>query len=528
MKRKKIKVLALASIIACSVGFVSCGEDKKEDANVGEGTEKVAADDKETLVYGSGDYTSINPAINEHGEINSLIFTGLTGHDANNKVVPSLAKSWDFDKDTNTYTFLLRDDVKWHDGTAFTANDVKFTIETIQNPESMSEIASNYEDIESVEIISDYEVKIKLTAPNVAMLDYLTVGMIPKHVLEGKDIATSEFNKSPIGTGPYKLDKWDIGQSIKLVKNTDYYNGEPEIDNVVFKIVTDYKARAMQLKTGELDLTQITPADMAVIEGTDGFELYKCKTADYRGILYNFNAPLFKNNPMLPNALSYGIDREAIIETVLLGQGVSAYSPLQMGPYNNPDIEKFDYNTDKAKEELEKLGWKLGSDGIYEKNGEKLSFEIVCGEGDQVRIDMANVCSQQFKQIGVDAKVKVNAEIDWANQDTYLIGWGSPFDPDDHTYKVFGTDKGANYSSYSNAKVDELLKAARSTDDDAKRLELYKEFQEVMTEAMPYTYIAYIDAIYAADNNIKGISKDTVLGHHGVGLFFNVDEWTIE
>ncbi|MGL4990481.1 MAG: ABC transporter substrate-binding protein [Sarcina sp.] len=525
MKKNKIKILAMAGVLACSFGLVSCGTEKVTENKV-EGEVKTI--DKETLVYGSGDYTSINPAINEHGEINSLIFTGLTAHDKENKVIPALATQWDFDNSTNTYTFKLRDDVKWHDGTAFTADDVKFTIETIQNPDSMSEIASNYEDIKSVEVVSPTEVKITLEAPNVAMLDYLTVGMIPKHILDGKDIATSEFNKNPIGTGPYKLEKWDTGQSIKLVKNTDYFKGEPEIDNIVFKIVTDYKARAMQLKTGELDLTQITPTDMSVIEGNSEYEIYKCKTADYRGIMYNFNAPLFKNNPLLPNALSYAIDREAIIKTVLLGEGVSAYSPLQMGPYNNSEIEKFDYNPDMAKEELEKQGWSLDSDGIYEKGEEKLAFEIVCGEGDQVRIDMANICAQQFKQIGVNVTVKVNAKIDWANQDSYLIGWGSPFDPDDHTYKVFGTDKGANYNSYSNSKIDELLKAARTTDDDAKRLEYYKEFQEVMTEAMPYTYIAYIDAIYAADNTIKGISQDTALGHHGVGIFFNVDEWSIE
>lgn len=521
MKRKKLKAITLAAIMVCSIGLISCGKSNE----TGGDSKSAITDDKETLVYGSGDYTSINPAINEHGEINSLIFTGLTAHDKDNKIVPALAESWELDETTHTYTFKLRNDVKWHDGKPFTAADVKFTIETIQNPDSMSEIASNYEDIESVEVVSDYEVKIKLTDANIAILDYLTVGIIPKHLLEGKDIKTAEFNTNPVGTGPYKLEKWDTGQSIKLVKNTEYFKGEPEIDNMVFKIVTDYKARAMQLKSGELDFTQITPKDMSVIEKDEKFELYKCKTADYRGIMYNFNAPLFKENKELPNALSYAINRKAIVDSVILGQGVEAYSPLQMGPYNNPDIEKFEYNKEKAKEELEKLGWKISKDGIYEKNGTKLSFEIVCGEGDQVRIDMANICSQQFKEIGVDAKVAVKSEIDWAGQDSYLIGWGSPFDPDDHTYKVFATDKGSNFNSYSNANIDKILKEARSTTDDAKRVELYKSFQEEMTKAMPYTYIAYIDAIYAADKDIEGISKDTVLGHHGVGIFFNVDEW---
>jgi peptide/nickel transport system substrate-binding protein len=252
------------------------------------------------------------------------------------------------------------------------------------------------------------------------------------------------------------------------------------------------------------------------------------KTSDYRGILYNFNNPFFKAHRELPNALSYGIDRQAILDSVLLGQGQVAYSPLQVGPYNNPDMEKFAYNPEKAKSSLEAAGWKLGTDGVYEKNGEKLSFTVNCKEGDQVRVDIANVCAQQFKAIGVDMKVAVLANIDWDNQEAYLIGWGSPFDPDDHTYKVFGTGKGNNYSAYSNAKVDELLQKARETDDQNKRLTYYKEFQTEIAKDMPYSFIAYIDAIYVAKPNLKGITPETTLGHHGVGLFWNVDEWDIE
>ena len=198
-----------------------------------------------------------------------------------------------------------------------------------------------------------------------------------------------------------------------------------------------------------------------------------------------------------------------------------------MGPYNNPDIEKFSYNPQKAQEELEKAGWKKGDDGIYAKNGTRLSFKINCGEGDQVRIDMATICAEQLRSIGVEASVAVNAKTDWAGQETYLIGWGSPFDPDDHTYKVFGTDKGANYSAYSYEKVDALLKKARETDDNDKRLAYYQEFQQAMTEKMPYTFIAYVDAIYVGKANIHGITKDTILGHHGVGIFYNIADWTI-
>lgn len=523
MKLKKLKIMSLVMILSLMAGCSASKEDSTKQSD-----SKVKSSDEKVLVYGSGDYTSINPALYEHGEINSLIFNGLTAHDKNNKVVPCLAESWEFDKETNTYTFKLRNDVKWHDGKNFTADDVKFTLETIMNPENASEIASNYEDINNIKVVDESTVKITLKAPNVAMLDYLTIGMLPKHLLEGKDITTDPYNQSPIGTGPFKLDKWDKGQSITLVKNENYFEKEPGLDKVVFKIVVDAKAKAMQLKSGELDLAQVTPKDMAIFEGNKDFNVNIMKTSDYRGIMYNFNAPLFKENKDLPNALSYAIDRKAILESVLLGHGQIAYSPLQAGPYNNPDIEKFDYNPEKTKQELEKNGWKLNSDSIYEKNGTKLSFEIVCGEGDQVRIDMAKICSQQLKQVGVDAKVSVKSEIDWENQDSYLIGWGSPFDPDDHTYKVFGTDKGSNFNMYSNKKIDELLQKARETDNNDERMKCYKEFQEEMVKDMPYTFISYIDAIYVGKNNVKGITPETTLGHHGVGIFWNIADWTIE
>lgn len=490
--------------------------------------EKKTAADGNTLVYGSGDYSSINPALYEHGEINSLIFSGLTAHDSNNQIVPSLAESWTFDKDTNTYTFKLRADVKWHDGKPFTADDVKFTLDTIMNPDNASEIASNYEEINKIEVVDKTTIKIGLVSPVIPMLDYLTIGILPKHLLEGKDIATDPYNQFPIGTGPYKMVSWDKGQSIMLAKNEDFYLGVPKIDAITFKIVEDTKARALQLKSGELDLAQVTPHDSEQFQNNSEFVVDIMKTADYRGILYNFNNSFFKENRELPNALSYAIDRQAILDNVLLGYGAVAYSPIQVGAYNNPTIEKYDYNPAKTKESLEKAGWILGTDGIYEKNGRKLSFTINCKEGDQVRVDMANICAQQFKAVGVDAKVAVQAKIDWDNQEAFLIGWGSPFDPDDHTYKVFATGKGSNYSSYSNAQVDDLLTKARNTEVDADRLKYYQDFQTELSKDLPYTFITYIDAIYVAKPNLKGITTETVLGHHGVGIFWNVADWTIE
>ncbi len=525
MNFKKVKTIVL--ILALSTAVVGCGNQSTGESSRENSTSVVSNEDN-VLVYGSNDYDQINPALYEHGEINSLIFSGLTAHDENNNIVMSLAKDYEYNENDLTYTFNLRDDVLWHDGEKFTANDVKFTLEAILNPDNQSEIVSNYEDITDIEIINDYTIKLTLKSKNVAILDYLTVGILPKHLLEGKNLATDSFNQNPIGTGPFKLEEWDIGQSITLVKNEDYFNGDVGLDGVIFKIVEDSKAKVLQLKSGELDLAQVTAKDIENFKDNEKFGINILKTADYRGIMYNFSKPLFKDNKELPNALSYGIDRQKIVDSILLGYGEVAYSPIQMGEYNNESMEKFEYNPEKARVELENAGWIKNNDGIYEKNGTSLAFEIICSENDQVRIDMANICAQQLNEIGANVTVSVESKIDWSNEDSYLVGWGSPFDPDDHTYKVFKTDEASNYNFYSNSQVDEFLIKARETNNKEERLGYYKDFQDALTEEMPYTFIAYIDAIYVGDSNISGISDRTVLGHHGVGIFWNIAEWTIE
>mgnify|MGYP000149832849 CR=1 FL=1 len=377
-------------------------------------------------------------------------------------------------------------------------------------------------------VIDDKTISFTLQDKNVAFLDYMTIGILPKHLLEGKDMQADEYFHNPIGTGPYKIQEWDEGQSITLVKNEDYYKGAPKIDTIVFKIVPDDNAKALQLKSGEINLAKVTPKDAQNFVDDDAFTVYDMKTADYRGILYNFNNEFWQRNKDAIPGINYAIDRQKMVDSVLLGEGVIAYGPLQRNKYNNEDVEKYSYDPAKAKEVLEVAGWTLGEDGIYERNAEKLSFTINVMEGDQVRADLAAIACQQLKEVGVDAKAQVQSEIDWANQEAFLIGWGSPFDADDHTYKVFGTDKGSNYSGYSDEQVDAYLTQARQTSDENERKEAYAKFQAALAEDPAYTFFCYCDVDYVTNKKIQGITKDTVLGHHGVGIFWNVEDWTIE
>ncbi len=510
--RKQMKIVSLF-LGVMMLGACSSGVKNEEDKN-------------QTLVYGSSEITSINPVLYEHGEINGLIFGGLMKHGKGNELEPHLAKSYSLSEDHKVYDFVLRDDVLWHDGEPFTSKDVKFTLEAIMDENNGSEIASNYEEIEEITLKDDYNIQIVLSTPNVAMLDYLTIGLVPEHLLKDKDLSVDEFNRKPIGTGPYQVKEFTLGQGVTLTANEKYFNGSPEIKTVMFKFTSDSKTRALQLKAKELDLALLTPEDALTFENNNEFSIAPMTTADYRGILYNFGSVFFKTHRELPNILSYGVDREAILDSVLLGYGEIAYSPLQRSKFVKEDMEKFSYNPELVKEELEKHHWTLGSDGVYKKGDSKLSFTINCMEGDQTRVDMARVASQQFKALGIDMQVDVTSNIDWDNQEAFLIGWGSPFDADDHTYKVFGTDKGSNYSGYSNARVDVLLTKARGTSVDEERGKYYNEFQEELAKDLPYTFIAYIDALYVVSDRVAGIDLDTILGHHGVGLFQNVEDWT--
>lgn len=539
--KKRILAGFLSAVIV--LGLAGCGAAESsavENATnateeVADGAETTDAEDvtraeESTIIYGTTDeYHEINPAINEHCEINVLIFNGLTAHNAENQIVPCLAESWDIEEEGKVYTFHLADGVKWHDGEAFTAEDVKFTIEMIMNPENESENAPNYEDVENIEVLDDTTIKFTLAEPNYAFLEYMSMAILPKHLLEGEDPHTSEYFFAPVGTGAYKVAEHDDGQSITLVKNEEYFLGAADIDKIIFRIVEDDNAKAMLMKSGELNLTQVTPKDVAIFENDLQYTVYDMVTSDYRGILFNFWNEYWQENADLIPAISYAIDRQAILEAVVLGKGEVAYGPLQKNIYNCDDVEKYEYNPEKCEELLIAAGCEKQDDGFYYRNGEKISFTINATATDQVRIDMAQICAQQLQAVGLDVKADVPADgIDWGGQECCIIGWGSPFDADDHMYKVFGTDKGANYNGYSNAEVDRYMTEARQTNDPEARKAAYASALKALASNPPYTFICYIDANYVADASIKGIEPNTVLGHHGVGIFWNVCEWTME
>lgn len=496
--------------------LTGCGQNSKIPAN--------------TLVYGTeSEPERINPITEETMEMEPMLFRGLTKFDQSNKPVPDLAKSWDVSKDGLTYTFHLRDDVKWHDGQPFTARDVKFTIESILNPENNSPNLQELEEVKSVEVVDEHTVKITLKRPFPSLLDKLARGIVPEHILAGKDLATADFNDNPVGNGPFKFVEWKKGAKIVLQANLDYYEQKAKLDQVIFKTLPEASVRAVQLETGEIDVALLDPNQIKRIEKVEKVAIYKVPTADYRVMMFNFRKPLWEDIKVR-QAISYATNRQAILDGVLLGQGEVAYGPLQLNWANNSNVTRYDYNLEKAKTLLAQAGWKAGKDGILEKNGQQLSFKLTTFNHDKVRVDMVNALSAELKKIGIDCipDPRERGSFKWDQVDSFLLGWGSPFDPDDHAYKLFHSsqiENGWNLQGYKNDQVDKYLELARTTNDQDKRKEYYAKFQEELVKDPYFDFIAYLTAPYGVSKKVEGV-KERILGHHGAGFLWNVEEWS--
>ena len=489
-----------------------------------------ASDLSNTLVYAGEGTDFINPILSTHGELTSIVFDGLLKLDGNGKPVECLAESYEFDEASNKYTFKLRDGVKWHDGESFDADDVVYTYTTMKNDETISASAkSDYEDISDIKKVDDHTVEITLSQYNAAMPTYFSMGILPQHLYEGQDITTTELNQKPVGTGKYKLVSWDTdGGMITFEKNEDYFGNVPKIDRLVYKTVADETTKATMVQSGEADLAWLNSKYASTFDGKDGFTEWVFTTADYRGASMDMPSDFWKDNADSIGVLNYAIDKESIVKNVLVGDGETAYSPIQRNPIGtNKDADIYPYDVNKFHEEMEKLGWKKGSDGIYERNGRKFHFTIQTRDYEEERVDIANVMSDMLKQVGVDMEVVLVTKFDWkSGYDGFLAGFATEFDPD-MVYKQFVTGASDNSRGYSNAEVDKLLKEGRYEKDEAKRKEIYGEFEKVYAENPSILLVVYLDGNYVGTNALTGLDTTRVLGHHAVGVMWNIEEWEL-
>lgn len=522
---KKFSIVILLFILS----LAGCSKESSQ----GEGKQPSAASSARAneLVYASEtEFAGLNPIL-EETNLDALLFRGLMRFDEHNTPVYDIANSVEISDDLLTYTIKIRDDVTFHDGQVLTVDDVMFTINSILDDNNASYLKADFIHVVAMNKVNDTTMTIQLDEPFTPMLDKLTVPILPKHAFEGQDMRTATFNQEPIGAGPYMIEKWAKGTSLTLKAYPSFFGTKASIEKVIFKFIPDSNVRALQLKSGEVDIALLDPNQVEELSKVEQLKMYEVESADYRGVLFNMKFPLWED-VNIRKAMSYATDRTGIVKGILHGYGTEAYSPLQKHDFVNENIEHYAYNVDKANALLEQSGWLLAKDGFRYKDGKKLTFTITAPITDTVRVNMANYVAQGYQAVGADVEV---AALDWSNivideAEAFMVGWGSPYDADHHTYSLFHssqssvTSAGYNYGSYANAKVDALLEEGRTTVDSNKRKDVYMALQEELAEDPPFAYFAYVDAVFGINKNISGV-KERILGHHGSGFLWNVEEW---
>ena len=510
-------------IIAVSLSFIGCSSNSKTSVTK---TSNLA----NTLVYAGENTDTINPILNDHDELASIVFSGLMKYDATGKPVVDLAESYTYDDSSLTYTFKLRKGILWHDSKPFTAEDVVFTYKKLTTDKTLSaSILSQYLDIANVQAQDENTVIITLSQYNAAILDYFTVGILPKHLLEGQDITTTAFNQKPVGTGRYKFVEWDkAGGTITLVRNDKYYDKVPTIEKLVYKTVSVENTKALMLESGEADLAWLNANYAKKFRGNNSYKNFDFKTADYRAVSPNFKSAFWANNKDSLGILNYAIDKDVVVKSVLNSQGNTAYSPIQLNALGgNKAADIYNYDLNKFAAEMQRLGWVKGSDGIYERNGTKFHFTIQVRDYEEERIDIAKIVSKQLKDVGVDMEIVLVTKFDWkAGYDGFLSGYAAEFDPD-ATYQQFLSSGSANNMKYSNPVVDDIITKARHTKNLNERKALYSEFEVAFAKEPASLLIAYLDGNYVGISGLTGLDTTRVLGHHAVGVMWNIENWTL-
>lgn len=444
---------------------------------------------------------------------------------------PDLAESWSLSEDQKVWAFKLRKQVKWHDGTPFTAEDVKFTLDAVINPKVNAAFRSFVRGLTKTEVVDPHTVRLHLDAPVGPFLTLLAynVAIKPKHLLEGKDLnAPSEFIRKPVGTGPFKFQEAVAGSHFSVVANPDYFEGRPHLDGIVFKVIPNINTQLAQMRTGELDVMLVEPHQLDIFKGVPGVEISTVNQVNHFFAALNNTHPLFKDR-QVRQALTHAVDRQAIVEKILQGKGLVASGPIPpvLGWAYNPNVKKYAYDPERAKALLAEAGWKPGPDGILQKDRQPFRFTYMVDKGNAVREQIATILQQYWKRIGLDVSLRVeewsvyykigNITRDYMARNAWRI---SPPDPDiGSQYATGGTE---NHYQYSNPEVDRLLQEARAASDPAKRKPLYFKAQELIAEDAPVIYLYYPFEIRAIAKRLQGFPgipyRDALLYMHQVSI----------
>jgi len=532
---QKIRFIFILSLMI--LALASCGK-IPESGNAKPPIDKPPAYG-DILVRGDiGDASNLIPILSSDSashNICNMIYNGLVKYDKDMNIVGDLAESWNISPDGLVITFHLRKGVKWHDGRPFTSADVLYTYRVTINPKTPTAYSGDFLKVKKAEAPDDYTFRVIYDKPFAPALISWGSSVLPKHLLAGKDITKSPLARHPVGTGPYKFKEWVAGQKIVLVSNPDYFEGQPYIDGRVTRIIPDTATMFLELRAKNLDLMGLTPLQYTRKTGNhlfkENFNKYRYLSFAYTYLGYNLKNPLFTDK-RVRQAISYAINKNEIINGVLLNLGKPANGPYKPGTWAcNDNVKKYNYNPQKASELLREAGWtKTNKEGVLEKDGKPFVFEIVVNQGNETRQKCAEIIQRQLKEIGITVKIRVlewsSFVTDFINKrrfDAVILGWTIPLDPD--AYDVWHSSKTApeelNFISYKNPEVDEMLEKGRSTFDLKERKKYYDRFQEILAEDQPYTFLYVPEALVIVDKRFRGIEPAPI------GLEHNFIKWYI-
>lgn len=465
----------------------------------------------------------INPLLAQYNQVDqdmtALIFNGLVRFNSQGEMEPDLAKSWTVSDDGLVYVFKLRSDVRWQDNRPFTAADVIFTVELMQDPDfpGVPYLGHLWRTV-TVEQLDDYTIRFRLVEPFPAFADFTTIGILPQHLL--KDMSASEllnhpFNLKPIGTGPFKLDEVNT-ELARLSVNPLYTGPKPRLTQLELRFYPSYQETIAAYQAGDvLGVNVIPPQAIPTVETIESLNLYTARLSGYEIIYLNLqdpaNAPFFQEVE-IRQALMHALDRQAIIDQALHGQGLLANGPIRSWSWAyNPDQPPIPFDPGKAASLLDEAGWRdSDGDGLRDKEGRPLVFNLLTSD-DPDRVKVAETASRQWRQVGIGASVEVvgaglgdrlaTHQFQAALAEVLLTGEPDPY-PFWHQTQIQG---GQNYAGWSHDEASMLLEQARAVTDKGRRNDFYYQFQRIFAEEMPSLVLFHPVYTYGVSREVHDV-----------------------
>lgn len=427
-------------------------------------------------------------------EILFNVFEGLVKPDKNGNLIPAVAKSYSISKDSLTYTFILRDGIKFQNGAAVTANDVKYSLERAAGVGTGKTLVTGLDSIKSVDT-DGTTIKVSLKKADPDFLPYLTVAILPK--------AYDKQDTHPVGTGPYAFSAFKPQQSLTLVKNRYYWQkGLPHLDKVTFKIESDTSALVLDLQSGSVGGASVDNA--AAKQLGSGFNIIQTHSNSVQQLNLN-NAVKPFNNADVRRAISYAVDPDDIIKTVNFGQGTRVGTPVIPGltsSFNKDLTGAYAKNTEKAKQLLTAAGYPNG-----------FSFTITVPSNYKVHVDTAQVIVNELKAAGITADIK---QVDWATwlssvysnrqyEATIISVDGATLSPRSYLERYVSTNS-KNFINFNDPAFDALYAKAAAEPDTSTRISLYKQAQKLLSDDAASVYIQDISSLTALKKGYSGFT----------------------